>query len=612
MNSALVGFCVGGSTKLMRLHEQNSAVAALRLVLEYLRGVSDAQLLDYAHRVRLVEAPNHAITTDADFSTAKAFAQQHGGLAPEVQSWAGLFAHFEALQAWSVRLPFVPGARLQACADVHWAVVLNVDAMALDIFDNRNARYPWASLGVAEPPLCRIAVEHARDVSEGDLGVVQRLLQQHVICDGEQCRLPAFDVVSPSSELADSWSARVRLQDGLVSLELDRRNIRMVFNRVGELSLDPNGPGGYLRQAVEPSVLALGLGIYGEGVTVRQLSLISDTRERLPFEPFERGLPLLDLALRASNGLALAPGPGFFEDLRRFLIAYGLTLQGWRFLIKQEQPVQRLLLKFFPPSRRIISSFTDFVNLLASALQTEPLQMARCQAALSGVERILDRTRGRPDPVREENARIFLRALMRARLDAGEERNLDHDTQDVSDFVYGCRVVLMGASWKSLCRRSDDWHRSLLIEVDPASDVRWPALLPHLMLGSYEALELDCGYLLAQEGLEQRHCIGTYVNACSSGASRIFSLRRDGKRVATLELQRRQGSDWVLVQIRGKANAPVTDDATLEAAHRVASAYAERSHQRALATDQTLHPALRPGAYMTPAYVVHRQDHWTG
>ena len=51
MNSALVGFCVGGSIKLMRLHEQNSAVAVLRLVLNYLRGVSDAQLLDYAHQI---------------------------------------------------------------------------------------------------------------------------------------------------------------------------------------------------------------------------------------------------------------------------------------------------------------------------------------------------------------------------------------------------------------------------------------------------------------------------------------------------------------------------------------------------------------------------------
>lgn len=612
MNSALVGFSVGGVQKLMRLHEQRSVEAVLRLVLDYLRGVSDAQLQDYAHRVRLVDAKSCVAASDPDFSVACACAQHGGDPNMAVQSWAELFECFKALEPWSRGLPVMPSARLETCADVHWAVVLDVDAMALEIFDNRNARYPWAAVGSAEPPLCRVALEHARDLSDLDLGVIQRLLQQHVVCDGEQCSLPASDAVSPIAHFAGPWSARVSVQGGAVRLELARENVRVVLNRVGELSLASAGVAGALRQAIEPTVLALGLGIYGEDLSVRQLAQIAAVRHQLPYDASERGLPLLDLGLRVSNGLGLGLGSTYFEDLRHFLIAHGLTLQGWRFLIKQEQPVQRYVLKFFPPSRRIMAGFTTFINLLAQAMQTEPMQMRRCPAALGGIERILDKTRGRPDPVREENARIFLRALMRARLDASEERNLDHETQDVSDFVYACPLVLKGVSWKSLCRRSDDWHRSLLIEVDPASDVRWPALLPHLTLGSYEAVELDCGYLLAQEGLEQRHCIGTYVNACSSGASRIFSLRREGKRVATVELQRRHGVDWAVVQIRGKANSPVTDAAALAAAHSVASAYAERSRRQALALDQATHPALRPGAYLTPTYLVHRQDHWTG
>jgi len=120
---------------------------------------------------------------------------------------------------------------------------------------------------------------------------------------------------------------------------------------------------------------------------------------------------------------------------------------------------------------------------------------------------------------------------MRAHLTDEEEANLDHEAQDVSDFVYSHQAVLKGATWRSLRRRSSLWHRALLIQVDPAKDVRWPALLPRHELGSFVAVELDSGALLAEEGLEQRHCIGSYVNACSSGASRVFSLRQNGRRI---------------------------------------------------------------------------------
>jgi len=270
------------------------------------------------------------------------------------------------------------------------------------------------------------------------------------------------------------------------------------------------------------------------------------------------------------------------------------------------------VLQFFPPSARVLAGFGDLINLLARALQNEHLKIERCQSALRGIERILDRTRGRPDPVRRENAHIFLRALMRARLTEEDEANLDHDAQDVSDFVYTQTVVLKGATWRSLRRRSDEWHRALLITVDPDKDVRWPALLPRYETGPFLALELDCGYLLAEEGLEQRHCIGTYVNACSSGASRVFSLRRQGKRIATIELQRGHEGSWRLVQMRGKANSVVRDPAVLAAGEAVARAYSHAAESGARRSASRMHPALQPGNYVQPGYLIHRQEHWTG
>lgn len=219
--------------------------------------------------------------------------------------------------------------------------------------------------------------------------------------------------------------------------------------------------------------------------------------------------------------------------------------------------------------------------------------------------------------MREENARIFLRALVRARLSPEQEANLAHEAQDVSDFVYAHTAVLKGATWASLCRRSDAWHRALLIGVDPAKDLRWAALLPRYQSGAYVAVELDCGYLLAEEGLEQRHCIGSYANACASGGTRVFSLRQgtaQGRRVATLEVQRGHDGDWHMVQIRGKANTAVQDPLLLQAADQVVSAYGAAVRAQAAGLRTTLGNWDMPiaGDYAPPPYVIHRQEHWTG
>ena len=66
------------------------------------------------------------------------------------------------------------------------------------------------------------------------------------------------------------------------------------------------------------------------------------------------------------------------------------------------------------------------------------------------------------------------------------------------------------------------------------------------------------------------------------------------------------------MQIRGKANRLIEDAATLEAAQLVASAYSARVRAHEQERAQSTHPALQPGAYVSPAYLIHRQDHWTG
>lgn len=612
MSGALVGFRIDGDKKLQRLHGQLNCEGVLTELLAYLRGVSDLRLSTYARTLRLVGAEYGPFPAEADQAVIRACFEGHFGETCGLNTWAEAFADFPELEGWHAGLPFMPAAAIDSCGDVAWGFLIDLDRGELQIFVNRHARFQWRDIADTQPAYCTLALDHARQLTLQDLSALQGLLHQHAYSDGMDPVLPLRDAVSAPFPGPGDWQSRLELSHGRVRLLLEHGPLRAKVRQVSELTLDDARCGTLLREALAPPVLALARAIYGPGANLAQVAQVASQLPHLAYDPGAGGLPLLDLGLSTASGLGLALGPTFFDAVRARFLAAGLSAQGWRFLIKQDNAVLRLVLKFYPPSARILGAFSHFINLLARALQSEPLRIERCQPALRGVERILDRTRGRPGPLREENARIFLRAIMRVRLPLEEEANLAHEAQDVSDFVYSHTAVLKGVTWRSLCRRSDAWHRALLITIDPDKDVRWPALLPVYTTGPFLAVELDSGVLLAEEGLEQRHCIGTYANACASGATRVFSLRHQGRRTATLELQRGHDGAWRMVQIRGKANTVVQDPALLEAADQVAQAYSEAARSREQSEFTKARAHGHSSGALSPALAVPLQEYWTG
>lgn len=612
MSGALLGFRIDGDNKLMRLHGELGCEGVLIQLLGYLKRVSADRLRAYARMIRPVALANHPFTDAADQALLQSFFEDHLGESFKPQTWAEALATFDELDGWHAGFPYMAEAKLENCGDVIWGFLVNLDTDALQVFVNRNARFQWRDIACGQPPYCTLPLAHLAELTAADLLALNELLQHHSYSDGIDPVLPLRDDVSPGFAGPGRWQTRLQLTRGRVRLLLTCGPVQARMRQVGELRLNDPHCGPLLHEALDPEVRALALAIHGPGVSLGQVARVAACIGQLPYAASAGGLPLLALGLSPGCGLQLRLGPGFFNEVRACFLEAGMTAQGWRFLVRQDNTVLRHLLSFFPPSARILSGFAHFINLLVSALQTERLLIDRCQPALRGMERILDRTRGRPDPVRLENARIFLRAIMRTTLTTDKLANLDHEAQDVSDYVYSQSVVLKGAHWNSLCRRSDAWHRALLITADPQKDVRWPALLPQFATGDYLAVELDCGFLLAEEGLEQRHCIATYVNACSSGASRVFSLRHQGRRTATIELQRGRDGGWHMVQILGKANSPVRDPRVLAAGEAVARAYAEAARAGQQDHAGRSHHALQPGSYLQPGYLVHRQEHWTG
>lgn len=109
-------------------------------------------------------------------------------------------------------------------------------------------------------------------------------------------------------------------------------------------------------------------------------------------------------------------------------------------------------------------------------------------------------------------------------------------------------------SLKTVTKLSADWHEAV------ASDMSGPQFgfpapwYPAAKLGAFEILPIDNSGELYREGAAMHHCAGTYANEVRGGAIYVYSIRRDGERLATLELGR-NGNRPSLLQLRGPCNA---------------------------------------------------------
>lgn len=74
----------------------------------------------------------------------------------------------------------------------------------------------------------------------------------------------------------------------------------------------------------------------------------------------------------------------------------------------------------------------------------------------------------------------------------------------------------------------------------------------------WEFMELVNGKQLYEEGQYMKHCVGTYGGRCASGASAIFSLKKNAGRVITIEVNPKSK---MIIQSLGKNNRrPLTDE----------------------------------------------------
>jgi hypothetical protein len=131
---------------------------------------------------------------------------------------------------------------------------------------------------------------------------------------------------------------------------------------------------------------------------------------------------------------------------------------------------------------------------------------------------------------------------------------LQSSLDQIADLVFrGGAAVDPNWTIKSALRAAEVWHEQLYARARAQSysdyygiplDVKFDyAPLPD-RIGSleFEFVALRSGRELAEEGAAMKHCVASYLESVSRGSSRIYSIRRDGERVATLELAPRNYS----------------------------------------------------------------------
>ena len=108
-------------------------------------------------------------------------------------------------------------------------------------------------------------------------------------------------------------------------------------------------------------------------------------------------------------------------------------------------------------------------------------------------------------------------------------------------------------SLKTATTLSADWHEAVANNLDGPNLAFPDPWYPAVRLGDYEILPIEDGASLYREGTAMHHCVGTYGDEVQRGNFYVYSIRRNGERVATVALCRNNGRAY-LEQIRGPCN----------------------------------------------------------
>jgi hypothetical protein len=120
--------------------------------------------------------------------------------------------------------------------------------------------------------------------------------------------------------------------------------------------------------------------------------------------------------------------------------------------------------------------------------------------------------------------------------------------------------------YKAAATAAADWFRDLDLYLFLGTDAVADAWLTPATVDGYEFVPLRTAKEIADEAAAMRHCVNDYGEFIRQDESRVWSVRRDGTRIATLEVAARGSGPLLgLEQLNGVENAPVATELWLAA-----------------------------------------------
>lgn len=119
------------------------------------------------------------------------------------------------------------------------------------------------------------------------------------------------------------------------------------------------------------------------------------------------------------------------------------------------------------------------------------------------------------------------------------------------------RPFVPSMSLKTITRLSAEWHDAVANNLDGPNSAFPNPWFPAAKIGNTEIVPITDAAALYREGAAMHHCVGTYAGQVTAGHYCVYSVKRDGERVATMALGRcyGMGGKVSIEQIRGPCNA---------------------------------------------------------
>lgn len=128
---------------------------------------------------------------------------------------------------------------------------------------------------------------------------------------------------------------------------------------------------------------------------------------------------------------------------------------------------------------------------------------------------------------------------------------------------FDCRCV----SWEDISVSVAEWDNMMRESLKPGANIEAdytplpnaPTCFTVPDAGVFEFVPLRSALALGEEGKAMHHCVASYSRDVLTGLSRIFSVRRNDQRVATMEIvfRDREPRGYRISQLKGPCNASV-------------------------------------------------------